>query len=137
MAISPEDLLELALLKFDLRYASAQPLPRDVHIPGRGVWKSTATNDTGEVQTLLVRLGSSLLEVKNYPVAYPHVFRPNLGDIWLFDVSAPPRQELELHLSSRVGSGIEVGLTPTGRACPEAIIPKGLMKFIEKVLIAI
>ncbi len=138
MAISSKDLLELAKFKFALRYDSARPLPRDAHVPERGIWKHSATNISGEeIQTLSVRLGKDLLEVKGYPVERPHLVRSNLADIWFFDVSDSPRQELRFHLSERVESGISVGLTPTGGHVDESDIPPGLMKRMEKMLIAV
>ena len=138
MAISSKELLELAKFKFALRYDSARPLPRDVRVPERGVWKHTATNITGEeIQTLSARLGSDLLEVKHYPVESPQLVRSNQGDIWFFDVSQAPLQKLRFHLSERVESGISVGLTPNGGHVDEIVIPPGLMKSMKNILLAI
>lgn len=137
MAISPQDLLELALFKFEQHFQSARTLPQDVHVPDRGIWKDSARNASGIVQTVYVRLGKHLLEVKNYPVEYPALVRLEQGDIWLFDVSHAPRQDLLFHLSKELKSGIRLGTSPTGADVDEADLPPGLMKSVEKNLIAI
>lgn len=137
MAISLRDLVDIVNFKFATRYSSAQPLPEEVHIPECGLWRHIANNDSGVVQTLSARLGNNLLEVKHYPLSRPGMLRSQLCDIWLFDVSKPPQQEVMFHLSERVESGISVGLTSTGRNIPEALIPTQRLKQVHGLLLAI
>src|SRR4051812_44475108 len=90
MATPLNNLLELANFKHEQHFDTAKARPQQntlLPILGRGIWKSVVNGSAGEVQTLHVRLGDDLLEIKHYPEEYPGQARENLVSLWLFDVS--------------------------------------------------